>query len=74
VKQQAILQNKDLNLPSQKEMLAMFRCEQIAQGALEEFQKKVESLRAQLDEGNIVERFGEEATEVVQTALRTHYS
>jgi hypothetical protein len=41
-----IQENKDLNIPTQKEMLSMFRCEQMANSAFEAYSVTLDGLRA----------------------------
>jgi hypothetical protein len=47
----------------------MFRCDQISQAALETFQNDLQKIRTTLDSGDIVQKFGEEATSLVNAAL-----
>jgi hypothetical protein len=61
--------NKDLDLPTQKEMLAMYRCEEILNEVYAEFAKKLSTLKAPLSQGQLVENFGSVATKLVDECL-----
>jgi hypothetical protein len=43
---ETIRSNKDLNLPSQREMLATFRCDEIIKGIYEQMADKVKGLQS----------------------------
>lgn len=47
------MQNKDLDLPTQQELLAQFRCDEIAEAALLVFTEAVQTLRKVLDAGKV---------------------
>ncbi|KAB5591322.1 Protein SEY1 [Ceratobasidium theobromae] len=51
--------NKDLDLPTQQELLAQFRCDEIAAVALQEFDLEAKSVRRPIESGKVVERLGE---------------
>ena len=46
-----IVSNKDLNLPSQREMLAVFRCDELSAQAKEMFAAEIASIKAKADAG-----------------------
>ncbi|KAG8934733.1 Dynamin-like GTPase that mediates homotypic ER fusion [Tulasnella sp. 418] len=50
--------NKDLDLPTQQELLAQFRCGEIAAGVLEEFNIQVKGQRKPIESGRVVEGLG----------------
>ncbi|KAH7108003.1 root hair defective 3 GTP-binding protein [Auriculariales sp. MPI-PUGE-AT-0066] len=50
--------NKDLDLPTQQELLAQFRCDEIAAGALEEFMVQARAQRKPVEAGRAVEALG----------------
>jgi len=50
--------NKDLDLPTQQELLAQFRCDEIAAGALEEFNVQAKAQRRPVEAGKPVEGLG----------------
>lgn len=65
---ETIKSNKDLDLPSQKEMLAMYRCDEILEQALRDFNAKIEPLRKQLSREPL-SKFGETASNLLRVAL-----
>ncbi|CAE6489237.1 unnamed protein product [Rhizoctonia solani] len=50
--------NKDLDLPTQQELLAQFRCDEIAAVALSEFDTESKSTRRPIESGKVVEGLG----------------
>ncbi|KAL5523821.1 SEY1 [Sanghuangporus baumii] len=50
--------NKDLDLPTQQELLAQFRCDEIASVALAEFNEQAKSQRRPIEAGRVVEGLG----------------
>ena len=50
--------NKDLDLPTQQELLAQFRCDEIASVALEEFSVQAKSQRKPVESGKVVDGLG----------------
>ncbi|KAI0036903.1 protein SEY1 [Vararia minispora EC-137] len=50
--------NKDLDLPTQQELLAQFRCDEIAQGALAEFNEQARSQKRPIEVGKVVGGLG----------------
>lgn len=50
--------NKDLDLPTQQELLAQFRCDEIASVALAEFNEQAKSQRRPVESGRVVEGLG----------------
>lgn len=61
--------NKDLDLPTQQELLAQFRCDEIAAGALEEFNVQARSQRKPVEAGKVVEGLGAMMSEWKARAL-----
>ena len=53
-----ILQNKDLDLPTQQELLAQFRCDEIAAAAAAAFAAAMTALRSALDAGQVLATLG----------------
>ncbi|KAI0044983.1 protein SEY1 [Auriscalpium vulgare] len=51
--------NKDLDLPTQQELLAQFRCDEISAGALAEFNEQAKSQKRPVEVGKVVEGLGE---------------
>ncbi|KAF8331879.1 protein SEY1 [Cantharellus anzutake] len=50
--------NKDLDLPTQQELLAQFRCDEIAAVALEQFNIQSKSVRRPIESGKVQEELG----------------
>ncbi|EIW83198.1 root hair defective 3 GTP-binding protein [Coniophora puteana RWD-64-598 SS2] len=50
--------NKDLDLPTQQELLAQFRCDEIASVAIAEFNEQSKSQRKPIEVGRVVEGLG----------------
>ncbi|KAI0755918.1 root hair defective 3 GTP-binding protein [Irpex lacteus] len=50
--------NKDLDLPTQQELLAQFRCDEISAGALAEFNEQAKPQRRPIEAGRVVENLG----------------
>ena len=63
-----ILNNKDLNIPGQKEMLARFKCDEIKMAALNLVDQKINELELQ-STANIMNDFGDKAKEILKEAL-----
>ena len=53
-----ILQNKDLDLPTHQELLAQFRCDEIAAAAAAAFAAAMTALRSALDAGQVLATLG----------------
>ncbi|XP_006460749.1 hypothetical protein AGABI2DRAFT_192353 [Agaricus bisporus var. bisporus H97] len=51
--------NKDLDLPTQQELLAQFRCDEISAGALAEFNEQVKSQKRPIEAGQVVQGLGQ---------------
>ena len=56
--QEQVQSNKDLDLPTQQELLAQFRCDEIASVALAEFNEQAKTQRRPIEAGRIVEGLG----------------
>ena len=50
--------NKDLDLPTQQELLAQFRCDEISSAALAEFNEQAKPQRRPIEAGKVVEGLG----------------
>ncbi|TFY56989.1 hypothetical protein EVJ58_g7303 [Rhodofomes roseus] len=50
--------NKDLDLPTQQELLAQFRCDEISSAALAEFAEQAKPQRRPIESGKVVEGLG----------------
>ncbi|KAH9055527.1 protein SEY1 [Lactarius vividus] len=51
--------NKDLDLPTQQELLAQFRCDEISAGALVEFNEQAKPQKRPIEAGNVTVGLGE---------------
>lgn len=56
---QQVQNNKDLDLPTQQELLAQFRCDEIASTALNEFNTQAKSQKRPIEAGKVVQGLGE---------------
>jgi protein SEY1 len=54
-----VLTNKDLDLPTQQELLAQFRCNEISAEALAEFNNQAERQKQPIEEGKVINGLGE---------------
>jgi protein SEY1 len=51
--------NKDLDLPTQQELLAQFRCDEISAGAVAEFNEQAKPQKRPIEAGNVAVGLGE---------------
>ena len=56
--QEQVQSNKDLDLPTQQELLAQFRCDEISTQALADFNEQSKSQRKPVESGRVVEGLG----------------
>ncbi|KAI6046110.1 RHD3/Sey1 [Pisolithus marmoratus] len=56
---QQVQNNKDLDLPTQQELLAQFRCDEIASTALSEFSAQAKSQKRPIEAGKVIQGLGE---------------
>ncbi|KAG0330529.1 Dynamin-like GTPase that mediates homotypic ER fusion [Podila humilis] len=66
-----IMTNKDLDLPTQQELLAQFRCDEIADAAFAVFKDSIKGFRHPIESGHIVEDLGPQMKEMRATALKS---
>ncbi|KAF9426851.1 Dynamin-like GTPase that mediates homotypic ER fusion [Podila epigama] len=66
-----IMTNKDLDLPTQQELLAQFRCDEIATTAFNVFHESIKIFRHPIEAGHIVEDLGPQMKEFRTIALST---
>ncbi|KAJ2560014.1 Dynamin-like GTPase that mediates homotypic ER fusion [Coemansia sp. RSA 1933] len=64
-----VVSNKDLDLPTQQELLAQYRCDEIAAAALVPFRACLEAMRPRVEGGGIVEELGKRVLAERNTAL-----
>jgi hypothetical protein len=67
--QQQVLTNKDLDLPTQQELLAQFRCDELSAAVLEGFNASSKIVRKPVDAGTVVEGLGALFRDWLSTAL-----
>jgi hypothetical protein len=60
-----IVTNKDLDIPTQKEMLAMYRCGEIAKEIYVKFEEHATEWKKQINHKQIISKFGEIAKQVL---------
>ncbi|KAJ1666874.1 Dynamin-like GTPase that mediates homotypic ER fusion [Coemansia sp. RSA 1813] len=66
-----VVSNKDLDLPTQQELLAQYRCDEIAATALIPFRECLEAMRPRVEDGNIVDDLGKRVLAERASALDT---
>ncbi|OCF39288.1 protein SEY1 [Kwoniella heveanensis CBS 569] len=66
---QQVLTNKDLDLPTQQELLAQFRCDELAAGVTETFLASSKVVRKPVEAGKLVEGLGALMRDWLNTAL-----
>ena len=64
-----VMTNKDLDLPTQQELLAQFRCDEIAQAAFGAFANSIKEFRKLIEGGSVVESLGADMALHRTTAL-----
>jgi len=50
--QEQVQSNKDFDVPTQRENLSQFRCDEIAKAALDVFNEQIRSVRRPIEAGN----------------------
>ncbi|KAJ1034621.1 hypothetical protein NDA18_001477 [Ustilago nuda] len=65
-----VMTNKDLDLPTQQELLAQFRCDEIANAAFGTFAASIKHFRKHIERGSILETLGPDMSLHRSTALR----
>ncbi|KAG0002195.1 Dynamin-like GTPase that mediates homotypic ER fusion [Entomortierella chlamydospora] len=66
-----IMTNKDLDLPTQQELLAQFRCDEIANAAFAVFTEAIKVFRQPIEAGHLVDGLGPKMKEIRDTALKS---
>lgn len=64
-----IMTNKDLDLPTQQELLAQFRCEEIANAAFVVFKDQIKEFRHPIEAGQLVENLGPKMNQAREIAI-----
>lgn len=63
------MSNKDLDLPTQQELLAQYRCDEIAAVAFEAFLLKIKGFRQPIEAGKIIDDLGPSMGEIRDTTI-----
>ncbi|KAG2210994.1 hypothetical protein INT47_000154 [Mucor saturninus] len=67
-----VLTNKDLDLPTQQELLAQYRCDEISNAAFEVFKERIASYKSTiLEKHQIIPELGEKMKEIRQEAVQS---
>eukprot|EP01133_Synstelium_polycarpum_P007405 gene7405-8657_t len=69
---ETIKSNRDLDLPSQKEMLALFRCDEFVEASYNTFADDVKPVRERIEKGRIAEGFGETGRKLLAACLESY--
>ncbi|GAA6012285.1 hypothetical protein JCM11491_007082 [Sporobolomyces phaffii] len=69
---EAVVSNKDLDLPTQQELLAQFRCDEIASTAFALFSESIKQLPVSQGTGKIVQGLGGMMKEAIQVAVASY--
>ncbi|KAF9291269.1 Dynamin-like GTPase that mediates homotypic ER fusion [Mortierella alpina] len=64
-----IMTNKDLDLPTQQELLAQFRCDEIASVAFAVFKEAIKEFRHPIETGQLVPDLGPKMKRIRETAI-----
>lgn len=64
-----VMANKDLDLPTQQELLAQFRCDEIANASFAVFSNEVKAFRRPIEAGTVLETLGADMGRHRATAL-----
>lgn len=59
-----IVTNKDLDLPTQQELLAQFRCDEIANLAFVIFKDSIKEFRHPIESGQLVDNLGPKTKQI----------
>ncbi|CAG8624179.1 19517_t:CDS:10, partial [Racocetra fulgida] len=65
-----IMSNKDLDLPTQQELLAQYRCDEIASVAFDNFLGKIKVYRQPIEAGKIVDDLGPQMEEIRNATIK----
>jgi len=65
-----VINNKDLDIPTQQHLLAQYRCEEIAKEANDIFINKIAPYKVRLDSGEVIDELGKELLEFREEAIK----
>ncbi|KYR00022.1 hypothetical protein DLAC_03519 [Tieghemostelium lacteum] len=66
---ETIKSNRDLDLPTQKEMLALYRCDEFVEQTFTQFTTDLKSIRERIEKGKIIDDFGQLGKKLIDAAL-----
>ena len=64
-----IITNRDLDLPSQQQLLAQFRCDEIGKSIFDGFTEKMKTVKPILESGKVSDEFGSMGTKAYEESL-----
>ncbi|KAI8815264.1 root hair defective 3 GTP-binding protein [Cladochytrium replicatum] len=64
-----IVHNRDLDLPTQQQLLAQYRCDEIMRTEYEVFTEQIKSIRPVLEAGKVYDGLGEAVTKITKERL-----
>jgi hypothetical protein len=64
-----IMTNKDLDLPTQQELLAQFRCDEISNGVFKVFTESIKDFKQPIEAGNLIGDLGPKMKTIRDTAM-----
>jgi hypothetical protein len=67
--QEAVVSNKDLDLPTQQELLAQFRCDEIANNSFGLFEEAIKQFPVNQGTGKIIDGLGGMMKQVIELAI-----
>ncbi|MBW0477881.1 hypothetical protein O181_017596 [Austropuccinia psidii MF-1] len=65
----AVVTNKDLDLPTQQELLAQFRCDEIAATSFQQFNNLIQPLKTGMESGKVMDDLGIKMSEARKVCL-----
>jgi len=69
---ETIKSNRDLDLPSQKEMLALYRCDEFLESSFNQFTSEIRPTRESIEKGRLVNNFGEQSKKILDEAIKRY--
>lgn len=66
-----IVTNRDLDLPTQQQLLAQYRCDEISKTVYKSFTASIAVFKGQLDGGHIVEHLGRDIGLILEESLKS---
>ncbi|KAK9765237.1 Dynamin-like GTPase that mediates homotypic ER fusion [Basidiobolus ranarum] len=66
-----IVTNRDLDLPTQRELLAQYRCDEIANSVFNVFLDAIKEFKRPIETGSVIENLGPRIDEIRQIAIKS---